>query len=582
MFAAAVTLDAEPMAASTEPDTTVPDRVEKKSAATMLVEIAAELYEFGISTEGHTFGDPRSGPPVIRLLRGGKTSLRGQLARAYFERTGRAAPQQALADALLVIEGTAEDGEPQRLHLRAAQRGGALWLDLGDATGRVVRITADGWTVAPQAPVLFRRSELNAALPEPVVGGALDELWNWLNVDPADRPLVAAWLVAILWPDMPHPVLSIFGEQGTGKSSATKLLVSVLDPSPVPLRKPPRDADSWVTAATGSLVVGLDNLSDIPAWLSDSMCRAVTGDGDVRRRLYTDGDFAVFAFRRCLLLNGIDIGAIRGDLAERMLPIHLQTISEQGRRTEEELWSAWDQMHPRLLGAVLDLAAGVAGVLPSVRLESKPRMADFARILAAVDRVLGTNGLDRYLGKQGAVAVDTLTGDPFITAIERMYAGNSFTGTAVELLTRLAFMADTRAKGWPGDARTVTQVLRRQAPTMRRAGWTVHDDEGKNHDKVIRWTITPPERPEMTGDPGPQPPHHPAVASMGAGNAGAAGAGYTASRDGGQLPIAAVPTVSSTDCGHPLTAAGKCVTCIVAKHNLRAGTVSGEPAAEAS
>jgi hypothetical protein len=75
-------------------------------------------------------------------------------------------------------------------------------------------------------------------------------------------------------------VLAISGEQGTGKTTAVKVLVLLLDPGPVLVRKPPRDADSWVTAAAGSWVVGLNNLSDIPSWLSDSLCRASTGHGE--------------------------------------------------------------------------------------------------------------------------------------------------------------------------------------------------------------------------------------------------------------------------------------------------------------
>ena len=74
-----------------------------------------------------------------------------------------------------------------------------------------------------------------------------------------------AWLIAaIIDPDTPHPILSLFGEQGTGKSTASRRIVEVIDPSPVPLRKPPRDPERWVTAAQGSWVVGLDNLSRCP------------------------------------------------------------------------------------------------------------------------------------------------------------------------------------------------------------------------------------------------------------------------------------------------------------------------------
>ncbi len=132
------------------------DDPERKSAATTLVELAQEFYTFGISDTGEPFALPTGGPQVVAMLRGGKTSLRALLAREYFTRTGKAATQQALADALMVVEGLAQDADESTLYLRAAQHEGALWLDLGDHTGRAVRITAHGWTVEDTAPVLFK------------------------------------------------------------------------------------------------------------------------------------------------------------------------------------------------------------------------------------------------------------------------------------------------------------------------------------------------------------------------------------------------------------------------------------------
>jgi hypothetical protein len=208
------------------------DDPERKSAATSLVELAQEFYTFGISDTGEPFALPADGPKVVAMLRGGKTSLRALLAREYFTRTGKAATQQALADALLVIEGIAQDAEESRLYLRAAQHEGALWLDLGDHTGRAVQITRDGWTVRDSAPVLFKRTALTGPVPEPQPGGTLGDLWEWLNVAEDDRPLVVAALVSVLFTDQPHVVLAIFGEQGTGKTTAVKVLVLILDPGP--------------------------------------------------------------------------------------------------------------------------------------------------------------------------------------------------------------------------------------------------------------------------------------------------------------------------------------------------------------
>jgi hypothetical protein len=410
--------------------------------------------------------------------------------------------QQALADALLVLEGWARTTNPTPVHLRVADHGSHTYIDMGDADEKAIRIGPDGWSLVDAAPVLFYRTRLTGALPEPVRGGSLDSLWGIVNIAEEDRPLVLAWLVhALISPDTPHPILSLFAEQGSGKSSGTKVLVSLVDPSPVPLRKPPKDADGWVTAASGSWVVGLDNMSTMPAWLSDSMCRAVTGDGDVRRALYTDGELAVFAFRRCLVVNGIDIGAMRGDYAERSLVAHLRRIPPARRRTENALAEQWRRAYPGVLGVLLDLAAGVKRARPGIRLESSPRMADFAHTLAAVDLVLGTDGFKNYLDQAQDLAVDSLESEPFIVELQQRITV-TFTGTAAELLSKATPPVDgwKRPQDWPKDARAVTGMLRRTAPALRSAGWTVEETPAASRSRSLTWTVTPPasERGEET------------------------------------------------------------------------------------
>jgi hypothetical protein len=396
------------------------------------VELALDRYHFGVTEDGQPYA-VQPGRHVVRMLRGGQNSLRAELSRAYYLKYKKAAPQQALADALLILEGEAQDQTPNQVHLRVAKADGAVWVDMGNTAETVVRIDLHGWEmVCTDVPVLFRRTALTGAMPEPSAGLAglagikyrqiqddIGQLWDHLNVSAADRPVLVACLIsALIAPEALHPILALFGEQGTGKSTASRRLVSLVDPCPVPLRKPPRDPESWVTAAQGSWVVGLDNLSYVPDWLSDSLCRAATGDGDVRRALYTDSGLAVFAYRRCILLNGIDVGALRGDLADRIVKVSLDRIDEEKRVDEEELDQAWKAAYPSVLNGLLAVSAGVIGVLPSVRLASKPRMADFARILAAVDQLLGTNGLGRYAEQARSMAEDSLSSDPLIARMK--------------------------------------------------------------------------------------------------------------------------------------------------------------------
>lgn len=464
------------------------------SAATVLVQLAQEHYSFGVTDSGEPFAVPCGEPRIVAMLRGGKTSLRALLAREYFTRTGRAAAQQALADALLVIEGFAQEQEPSRLYLRTAQHDGELWLDLGDTSGRAVHVTAAGWTIEDSAPVLFRRTALTAPLPEPEHGSNLSKLWDFLNVCEDDRPLVAAQQVHQLFSDEPHVVTGLFGEHGTGKTTAAKILTALLDPSPALVRKAPRDAESWVTAAAGSWVVTLDNLSDMPVWLSDALCRASTGDGDVRRKLYSDGDLAVFAFLRSVIFSAIDVGALQADLASRLLALYLTVIEDDNRTEEKAFWADWQASHPDILGAVLDLASGVLRRLPDIALARKPRMADFGMVLAAVDAELGTEALTRYASQADDLAADSVSGDKFGA---RMLASlkTQFDGTSADLLDLVTPAEEgwKPPKEWPADARAVTGRMRRLAPALRKIGWAVSDRGRSGRPKQQRWRISPPE-----------------------------------------------------------------------------------------
>ena len=464
-----------------------------KAAAVVLVEYVRSRFKLGISHAGETFAVPIDGPRVVQMLRGGSQRMRGELLRYFYEHHGRPASSQALTDALATLDGFAQATQPVRLWQRVARDGEALWLDLGDREGRAVRIGPGSWSIEERPPVLFKRTVVTGALPAPVRGGDLEPLWDYLNVVPEDRALVLAWLIGALEPDLPHPILGVFGQQGSGKTTAMTKLVQLIDDGIAVTQRPPRDADSWITAASASWIIALDNISGVPAWLSDALCRVVTGEGDVRRKLYTDADLHAVAFRRVVALSGIDLGSLAGDLADRLLPITLAVISEEARRDERLLGPAWERARPSFFGAFLDLAAGVLAQLPLVRPERLPRMADFARILAAVDELLGTDGLQRYLGAQGRHAAEALTDDPFITRVmERLQS--EFDGTSADLLRAVTPEDEhwRKPKSWPDTARAVTVRLRKQAPVMRKLGWHVSDDDGANKQGVVRWKMVAP------------------------------------------------------------------------------------------
>ncbi|BBX19935.1 ATP-binding protein [Mycolicibacterium duvalii] len=468
---------------------------DKKSVAARLVCMAQERYLLGVSEDGEPFGADRTRPHLAILLRAGKAGLRAQLASRYFAETGTVAGGQALTDATLVLEGLAANQRPEKLHLRIAEHRGISYIDTGRTDGKVIRIHRGAWSIIDTAPVRFLRTKLTAAMPLPPPSGDVNGLWDFINIAFEDRPvLLAALIAALIQCDVPHPVLALFAEQGSAKTTTTRMLVDLIDPAPVALRQPPRDAESWVTAAAGSWVVALDNLSAIPPWLSDSLCRAATGDGNVKRALYTDADLAVVKFRRCVIINGIDVGAVRPDLAERMAMIDLRRIERHMRQPEATMRQLWHAALPGILSGLLELAATVHHRLETLVIDDAPRMADFGRVLAAVDQVLSTDGLRRYTSRADQLSEDSLAGNPFIDQLRQHVREPLRSQSGADLHTAVTPAGDhwRRPKEWPRNGREVTSLLRRHAPALRKLGWVIEDDGARNHRNVLLWTIYPP------------------------------------------------------------------------------------------
>lgn len=478
----------------------------RDSQASRLVALALDLFRFVQGTDGRPYAVPAGGPNVAVPLRGDK-GLRQRLAKEFYARTSTTPGGTALADALTVIEGRASDEPEVPIWLRVAPWRDGFVLDLGEPSGRAVVVRPGAWHLAESSPVLFRRTALTGALPLPAAPGAgtagLLGLRQLLNVDDASFRLIVGWLLAALWPDIPHPILALLGEQGTAKSTAARLAVRMVNPSASPLTTPPKDIGQWAVTAAASWTVALDNLSTIPAWFSDTLCKAVTGDGIVTRTLYSNDDVTVQTFRRVIALTSIDAGALAGDLAERMIPVELQVIPRDARRPEAEIEAAFAAAHPVALAAVLDLANAALAAPPHVRLAELPRMADFARLLAALDTVTNWTTLADYLACTSETNTAVLEADPFATAVLSLLRGQAvgWHGTAGDLLEALTQHApDPLPRRWPGSPRAASGHLRRIAPALRTAGAEV--ETVRTHaGRLIRLALTDDARTANPSDP---------------------------------------------------------------------------------
>src|SRR5262249_51161087 len=132
-------------------------------------------------------------------------------------------------------------------------------------------------------------------------------------------------------------------------------------------------------AASNSWIVAYDNLSHLPAWLSDALCCVSTGLGFATRALYTDGEESLFSAMRPVMVNGIEEIATRGDFLDRAIIVHLPAMDPQKVKDEEAFWGEVEGARPHILGALLTIVSNGMARLPTVKLGTTPRMADFAK-----------------------------------------------------------------------------------------------------------------------------------------------------------------------------------------------------------
>lgn len=414
--------------------------------------------------------------------------FRKWLIHQFFKATKKAPTPDALNQALLTLDAVARyDGDEHPVFVRTAQRDGKYYLDLADEQWRAVEIDEAGWRLSAEPPVHFRRPPGMLALPEPVPGGSLQELRDLLNLSGDDDfILIVAWLVAALRPKGPYPLMAIAGEPGSSKSSTARVLRSLVDPNFAALRAAPREErDCWIQANNAGMLA-FDNLSSIPAWLSDALCRVATGGGFATRQLHTDDNEMLFDAMRPTLLTSVADVIARSDLADRAIMIELPTISDTQRIDEETFNAAFEAAKPRILGALLDVMVVGLRNRNSVKLAKLPRLADFAVWATACEPAFTQPGgvMKAYRQNAADAVHSVIEGDPVCVALLAFLAAhnNKWRGSGGELLSNINNFAQEGAKrdrDWPRNAQSLSGRLRLATPSLRKIGVTV--ERGKSH-----------------------------------------------------------------------------------------------------
>src|SRR5262249_7481682 len=198
-----------------------------------------------------------------------------------------------------------------------------------------------------------------------------------------------------------------------------------------------REERELMIAANNGYLLAFDNLSGLPLWLSDALCRLASGGSFSVRRLYPGDGGGLFSTGRPGLFYGIQGLISRPDLGDRAIFLALTPIADAQRRPEGELWRQFELVRPPILGALLDAVVQGLRALGHVRLEALPRMADFALWVTACETALWPVGIfaRAYAANRIAAIESIMEADPIATCLRSIMADRTtWTGSASDLL----------------------------------------------------------------------------------------------------------------------------------------------------
>ena len=353
--------------------------------------------------------------------------------------------------------------KPGRLYNRVAHLGSAIYIDLARGDGHVIKVTKKGWSIQAKCPVVFMTT--GSPLPNPRRGASLEPLKTVLNVSEEDFALIRAWLIMAAWGKGPFPIAYLLGRHGSAKSMTSRFIRQVIDPSPAGIGDPPQSVHELNVTANQSWIVGIGNISKINGSMSDAFCRISTDGTSVVRRLFTDNQVQVLEINRPLLMNGIVLGTERPDFIDRCLVVRLPEITSENRQSQRDLEEKFEEIHPYVLGGLLDGLVSALRNINLVKIDRLPRLADVALVVTAAElglKVTPGTFLRAAFKSSEIQALDTLEASPLGSFIhyELLSKKKQWVGRMIDLLK--AAKASKKHPGtYSNEPRALTEVLNR-------------------------------------------------------------------------------------------------------------------------
>ena len=472
----------------------------QKTPQEELMDIAKEVIEISFKDqykEGFATVHIDDHYEVISLA---SNRFRNLLIKKYYDKTEKFANSESLNAVINVLQAKAQFGNKRfPLSLRVAEHDGDLYYDLTNDVYQSVKISKNGaWQIIDKTPMpLFKRyNQIPQTLPfegsteeEDEIEDPLEAfISNLTNIkDKQDKLIVKVALLTWFIPNIPHLILIVHGGKGSAKSMFLTLIKSIIDPAKPSLFTIHDDKSEFIQQLSHNYMAPYDNLKYNPKWLSDEVCKAVTGIGQTKRVLYTVDEDKIFEYKHCLMFNGINIAFTESDVIDRSILIELSEIKPEHRKTEKEILQEFDKLKPKILRYIFDTLAKAIVIKKDIYIKNLPRMADTTIWGEAIARAMEykeNEFLNAYYNNIKFQNAEVIDSNPVAFAIKKLVENTVdsrreetdlskskdnidkpiFIGTPAELLKRLDQIAaenkiSTFSRDWPKDQKWLVRRI---------------------------------------------------------------------------------------------------------------------------
>lgn len=413
----------------------------------------------------------------------------------YYKTTGKAPSTEAMSQALSVIETKALfEGESVTLHRRVAKDGSSFYYDMGDDKWSVVELYPGGWKLLTEPPVLFNRNKnMKGQMISENKGDVhlIDKHFRFGNDDLLF--LFKVYLIHCLIPDIPHLIAIFHGEKGSSKTTSVRKARIIIDPSSRDLLTMPKGKNELALILANNYMPAFDNLEKLQSHQSELLCIASTGGGLSKRTLYTDEDETILDFKRCVVLNGINIVATKPDLLDRSILLELERIPPKERKEETTIWKEFNNDLPIIFSGILSTVSKAMEIYPSLKIKELPRMADACKWGYAIALAMGSSGerfLKVYKENQRVTNRETIADHPVAAAIVALVKNNNtYESSVSELLNNLEKIAvkekiNIASKLWPKASNVLSKRLKEVKSNLSEIGIEFTFSTSKNSTRI--------------------------------------------------------------------------------------------------